>query len=54
MVGTSVSVGKHRAGRRIDVLVGPERLQLYDGDELLNTVTRTGRGEVRKKRATRG
>ncbi|MDQ3664349.1 MAG: IS481 family transposase [Actinomycetota bacterium] len=49
-----VCVGKHRAGRRIDVFVGPELLQFYDGDELLKTVTRTSRGEVRKKRATQG
>lgn len=48
-----VSVGKHRAGRRVDVLVGHDLLQFYDGDELLKTVTRTSRGEVRKKRATR-
>ena len=47
-----VSVGKHRAGRRIDVHVGDQILQFYDGDELLKTVARTSRGEVRKKRAS--
>ena len=47
-----VSVGKHRAGHRIDVHVGEQLLQFYDGDELLKTVTRTSRGEVRKKHAS--
>ena len=48
-----VSIGKHRAGHRIDVHVGDQLLQFYDGNELLKTVTRTSRGEVRKKRASR-
>lgn len=47
-----VSVGKHRARRRIDVHVGEHLLQFFDGNELLKTVTRTSRGEVRKKRAS--
>ena len=49
-----ISVGKHRAGHRIDVHIGPELLQLWDGAELLKTVARDSRGEVRKKRASRG
>ena len=46
-----VSVGVHRAGQRCDVFVAPDLLQLWVGDELLKTVTRTSTGEVRKKRA---
>jgi len=47
-----VSVGKHRAGQRCDVLVTPELLQFWIDDELLKTVKRRSTGEVRKKRAT--
>ena len=46
-----VSVGKHRAGARCDVLVTDQLLQFWIGSELMKTVTRTGRGEVRKKHA---
>jgi transposase InsO family protein len=46
-----VSVGKHRAGQRCDVLVGDQLLQFWIGTELMKTVTRTGSGEVRKKHA---
>jgi hypothetical protein len=46
-----VSVGKHRAGSRCDVLVGDQLLQFWIGSELMKTVTRTGSGEVRKKHA---
>jgi transposase InsO family protein len=46
-----VSVGKHRAGSRCDVLVTDEVLQFWIGPELLKTVTRTSTGEVRKKHA---
>ena len=46
-----VSVGKHRAGHRFDVLVTDQLLQFWIGNELLKTVARTSRGEVRKKRA---
>lgn len=48
-----VSVGKHRAGARCDVLVTEEVLQFYIGDELLKTVTRNSTGAVRKKNAQR-
>ena len=47
-----VSVGKHRAGARCDVLVTDQLLQLWVGDELLKTVPRTSTGEVRKKNAS--
>lgn len=46
-----VSVGKHRAGARCDVLVTEEVLQFWVGSELLKTVSRTSSGEVRKKNA---
>lgn len=46
-----VSVGKHRAGDRCDVLVGPQLLQLWIGNELLKTVARTSTGDIRKKHA---
>src|SRR5512145_904009 len=46
-----VSVGKHRAGQRCDVLVTPELLQFWIEDELLKTVKRRSTGEVRKKYA---
>ena len=47
-----LSVGKHHAGARVDVHVGPELLHVYLGDTLIKTVVRTSRGEVRKKRAS--
>lgn len=47
-----VCVGKHHAGARCDVHVTEELLQFWVGNELLKTVTRTSRGEVRKKRAS--
>jgi hypothetical protein len=46
------SVGKHHAGARVDVHVGPELLHVYLADTLIKTVVRTSRGEVRKKRAS--
>jgi transposase InsO family protein len=45
------SVGKHRAGHTVDVHVREELLEAWDGPELLKSVLRTSRGEVRKKRA---
>jgi len=46
-----ISCGKHRAGRRVDVHVDEETMQIWDGEELLKTVLRTNRREVRKKHA---
>jgi transposase InsO family protein len=46
-----ISCGKHRAGRRVDVLAQERTLQIWDGDELLKTVLRTTGKEVRKKHA---
>jgi transposase InsO family protein len=48
------SVGRHRAGHRVDVHVTQDLLQVWDGPELIKTLVRTSRGEVRKKRAARG
>ena len=45
------SVGKHRAGRVIDIRVREELLEAWDGMDLLKTVLRTSKGVVRKKRA---
>lgn len=47
-----ISVGKHRAGRTVDVQVGKEILHIWDGNELLKTVLRDNRKEIRKKWAS--
>jgi transposase InsO family protein len=46
-----ISVGKHRDGRRVDVHVHAEILEVWDGNELIKTVARTTKGAIRKKRA---
>jgi transposase InsO family protein len=46
-----LSVGMHRDGRRVDVHVLPELLEVWDGNELIRTVARTSKGDIRKKRA---
>lgn len=46
-----VSVGRHREGRIVDMNVLPEMLQIWDGNELLKSVSRNGKKEVRKKNA---
>jgi transposase InsO family protein len=48
-----ISCGKHRAGRRVDILLQGLTLQVWDGEELLKTVLRTTQKEVRKKHAAR-
>jgi hypothetical protein len=47
-----ISCGKHRAGRRVDIHLENPTLQIWDGDELLKTVLRANRKEVRKKNAS--
>jgi hypothetical protein len=47
------SCGKHRAGRRVDIYLDGPTLQIFDGDDLLKTVLRSNRKEVRKKSASR-
>ena len=49
-----VSVGRHRAGERCDVHLGPDLLQLWIGNELLRTVHRDSTGPVRNKRPVGG
>jgi hypothetical protein len=46
-----LSVGKHRGGHRVDVHVLPEILEVWDRNELIRTVARTSKGDIRKKRA---
>jgi transposase InsO family protein len=46
-----VCVGKHHGGRPCDVLVSDDLLQFWVGSELLKTVVRTSKGEIRKKQA---
>lgn len=46
-----VSVGKHHAGSACDVLVTDGLLQFWVGSELLKTVARTSKGQVRKLHA---
>jgi len=48
-----VCVGAHYAGARCDVHVDGDLLRFFIGDELVKTAARTGRGEVRNKRAFR-
>jgi transposase InsO family protein len=47
-----ISCGKHRAGRRVDIHLDGDTLQIWDGAELLKTVLRANRKEVRKKNAS--
>ena len=47
-----VCLGAAAAGRNIDVHVGTEVLQFYDGAELLKTAVRDRTGPVRKRRAS--
>jgi transposase InsO family protein len=46
-----INCGRHRAGHRVDVYLDGPTMQVWDGDELLKTVLRTNRKEVRKKHA---
>jgi hypothetical protein len=47
-----ICLGRAAAGHRVDVHVTDRVLQVWDGSQLLKTVARTSRGEVRKKRAS--
>jgi len=46
-----LSVGKHRGGHRVDVHVLPEILEVWDQNELIRTIARTSKGDIRKRRA---
>ncbi|TWD81671.1 transposase [Kribbella amoyensis] len=48
-----VSVGKHRYGELVDVHVTDRILEFWSGNDLLRTVVRESRGEIRKKRAAK-
>jgi len=45
------SCGKQRSGHLVDVHVLDTLLQVWDGNELIKTVPRTTKGEIRKKKA---
>jgi hypothetical protein len=47
-----ICLGTSHAGASVDVHVGPELLQIWSGPELIKTIQRTSRGEVRKKKAS--
>ena len=47
-----ICIGVSHAGANVDVHVGEQLLQIWRGDELVKTVQRTSRGEVRKKNAS--
>ena len=47
-----ISVGKHRAGRDVDIHVLEQMLQIWDGQELLKSVLRERKGVIRKKKAS--
>lgn len=47
-----ISVGKHRQGRPVDVHVQAKLLQIWDGAELIKSVTRQNPDTIRKKRAS--
>lgn len=47
-----ICLGVSHAGANVDVEVGDQLLQIWRGEELIKTVTRTSRGEVRKKKAS--
>jgi hypothetical protein len=48
-----VSVGKHHRGELVDVHVTDRLLEFWSGNDLLRTVLRESKGEIRKKRASR-
>ena len=48
-----VSVGKHRHGELVDVHVTDRLLEFWSGNDLLRTVVRESKGDIRKKRASK-
>lgn len=51
VVYQQISIGKHRAGARVDIHATDTLLEIWDGDELVKTVLRATKGDIRKKRA---
>lgn len=47
-----ICLGRAAAGHNVDVHVSERVLQVWDGNQLLKTVARNSRGEVRKKKAS--
>jgi hypothetical protein len=47
-----ICLGVSHAGANVDIHVLPDLLQVWSGDELIKTVQRASRGEVRKKNAS--
>jgi transposase InsO family protein len=47
-----VSVGKHRHGQIVDVHVTDQLLEFWSGHDLIRTVVRESKGDIRKKRAS--
>ncbi len=45
-----ICIGASHAGANVEVHVGPELLQIWRGEELVKTVTRTSRGRSGKER----
>jgi transposase InsO family protein len=48
-----LSVGKHHGGEIVDVHVTDRMLEVWSGNELIKTVLRESKGDIRKKRAQR-
>jgi hypothetical protein len=48
-----INVGRHRGGDVVDVHVTETLLEVWSGNELIKTVLRESKGEIRKKRAAR-
>jgi hypothetical protein len=47
-----ICLGISHAGSQVDIHVDDDLLQIWSGPELIKTVKRTSRGEVRKKNAS--
>jgi hypothetical protein len=47
------SVGKHHGGEIVDVHVADRVLEVWSGADLIKSVVRTTKGDIRKKRAQR-
>ena len=47
-----ISIGGHKAGLDVDVLVSDSMIHIYHKEELLKTALRSNSKEVRKKRAS--
>lgn len=48
-----INVGTHRGGQIVDVHVSQRILEIWDRNDLIKTVVRDSKGDIRKKRAQR-